>query len=80
MRWWVVTEIPQECFSFCENLKTISFTSNIRKIGDKAFNDNKELGAVYYYGTKEQWETIEVGKDNTYLKNANIVYLDGMLN
>ena len=75
-----VTEIPQECFSFCENLKTISFTSNIRKIGDKAFNDNKELGAVYYYGTKEQWETIEVGKDNTYLKNANIVYLDGMLN
>lgn len=72
-----VTEIPQECFSFCESLKTISFTSNVRKIGDKAFNDNKDLSTVYYYGTKEQWGTIEVGEDNTHLKNANIVYLDG---
>lgn len=72
-----ITEIPQECFSFCENLKTLTFTSNVRKIGDKAFNDNKDLSTVYYYGTKEQWETIEVGIDNTHLKNANIVYLDG---
>lgn len=72
-----VAEIPQECFSFCESLKTISFTSNVRKIGDKAFNDNKDLSTVYYYGTKEQWGTIEVGEDNTHLKNANIVYLDG---
>lgn len=75
-----VTEIPQECFSFCESLKTISFTSNVRKIGDKAFIDNKELGAIYYYGTKEQWGTIEVGKDNTHLKNVNIVYLDETIN
>lgn len=72
-----VTEIPQECFSFCENLKTLTFTSNVRIIGDLAFYDNKELNTVYYYGTKEQWETIEVGIDNTHLKNANIVYLDG---
>ena len=75
-----VTEIPQECFSFCESLKTISFTSNIRKIGDMAFADNKELGTVYYYGTKVQWETTEVGEDNTHLKNANIVYRDGAIN
>lgn len=76
-----VTEIPQECFSFCENLKTLSFTSNVRKIGYNAFfNENKELGVVYYYGTKEQWEAIEVGEDNTYLENANIVYPDGILN
>ena len=72
-----VTEIPQECFSFCENLKTLTFTSNVRIIGDSAFNDNKELNTVYYYGTKEQWESIEVSEDNTHLKNANIVYLDG---
>ena len=41
-------------------------------IKESAFDECTNLTDVYYSGTEEQWNTIEIGSWNTPLKNATI--------
>lgn len=58
-------------FSNCTKLKTITLPNTITEIYEKAF-DGSALTDIYYEGTKEQWESINIADDNGTLLNANI--------
>lgn len=38
-----ITEIDDECFAVCNNLKTVKFSSQLARIGDRAFADDYSL-------------------------------------
>ena len=55
-------------------LKSIEIPASVSYIGDWAFNNAEDLKDVYFTGTEEQWNAIEIGEYNTALQNATIHY------
>jgi len=64
-----VTEIDRSAFAG-EAITSVSFPSTIESIGSKAFNNCTSLTDVYYDGTEEEWNAIDIGSSNTPLENA----------
>ncbi len=62
------------CFGDCENLKSIQL-SQLTDIYYEAFSGCKNLKDVYFTGSKEQWNSIDIDEYlNDELLNANIHY------
>ena len=57
-----------------KNLNTITISSNIDQIEEGAFLECEGLNAVFYIGTKEEWEQIEIGRKNDPLCEARKYY------
>lgn len=80
-----VTEI-WEAFQNCTNLTTIFIPASVTDIWSGAFEGCSSLKHIYYGGTKEQWQAIEIGSwDNSTLINgfkyynanaANVTFTD----
>lgn len=68
-----VTTIGNGAFATYSELSNITIPASVTKIGDNAFGGNA-LTDVYYKGTKEQWETIEIGENNDWVNTATIHY------
>ena len=72
--------IGQEAFSTCGiSLRSIRLPASLELVEKEAFLDCKELAEVYYGGTLEQWEKLDIRLDNTELKSAHIICTDGEL-
>ena len=69
-----VTKIGNWAFYYCTSLKKIEIPNSLASIGYSAFSDCTNLKDVYYAGSKEEWEKINIGNDNEYLTNATIHY------
>lgn len=69
-----VQRIAQEAFGGFSNLVIIIIPKSVITVGYSAFSQNYNLAEVYYTGTEEQWNDIEIGFDNNMLTQANIVY------
>ncbi len=73
-----VTEIGYDAFAGCWRLTTVTIPASVTTIQGGAFGrdwagaDCKALTDVYYGGTREQWEAIDVEYDNDALLNAII--------
>lgn len=52
--------IPDAAFKGCTNLKRLTIPKNVKKIGQDVFAGCDSLEDVYYEGTKEDWEKIEI--------------------
>ena len=52
--------IPEGAFKGCANLKRLTIPKNVKKIGRDVFAGCVSLEDVYYEGTMEQWEKIEI--------------------
>ena len=61
-------------FDGCSSLKTISLPKSITSIGEYCFDGCVSLTDVYYSGTEEEWNNIEILANNEPLKNATIHY------
>lgn len=61
-------------FNNCSLLTSINIPSTVQIIGDGAFTGCSSLQYVYYEGTQEDWDDIEIGNGNSYLLNATIEY------
>lgn len=62
-------------FSGCTSLKTITIPDSILQIDYHAFEDVESLTDVYYTGTEEQWQAIEIyTTNNGCLETATIHY------
>lgn len=70
----LVTSIGERTFSRCDNLMSITIPDRVTSIGDNAFEECNMLADVYYMGSKEQWDAINIGANNEALFNANIHY------
>jgi hypothetical protein len=69
-----VTTLESESFTGCVRLANISIPDTVTLIGEYSFFDNMSLAHVYYYGTEEQWNEIEVYECNDELLEARIHY------
>ena len=69
-----VASISPSAFSGCTNLKTLYLPRSVTKIEAGAFYDCEKLWEVYYTGSQENWNDIEIGDKNAFLKTANIHY------
>ncbi len=69
-----VKSISDSAFLYCRNLKEIILPSSIEKINYGAFRECDSLSDVYYGGTEEEWNAIEIASDNEKLTDATIHY------
>lgn len=69
-----VTGIESYVFENCRNLESIIIPKSVSVIGAYAFNYCSYLKNIYYQGSKEQWNSIEIGLFNNYLKDSTIHY------
>lgn len=69
-----VTQIGEDAFEICQYLKCISIPDSVTEIGNAAFFGCGALIDVYYNGSAEQWQAINMGIDNENLINATIHY------
>lgn len=67
-----VTYIPLFTFQSCYSLKTIVMGSGVETIGAFAFSFCDELEKIYYVGTLEEWDDIEINDYNEPLTKATI--------
>ena len=69
-----VSEIGRSAFYGCSNLKSVTIPKTVMKIDDYAFASCSELTTVFYGGSKADFAKIQIGSENSKLKNANIVF------
>ena len=69
-----ITNICPYMFCDCSNYNSIFIPSSITSIGDYAFQNCNGLSRIYFDGTREQWDAINVDYDsgNTALQNATL--------
>ena len=68
------TIIHNYAFNNCERLTSIRIPKSIHYIWADAFRNCSKLKDIYYEGSKEDWENIEMEDDNYLLYNATIHY------
>ena len=69
-----ITIIDSSAFSNCISLTNISIPKSVESILSYAFDGCINLTDVYYEGSEEDWENIEIKIGNDDLLNANIHY------
>lgn len=67
-----VTTISEEAFELCK-ITNLTIGKNVVSIGSYAF-ENSSLTSVYYGGTQEDWENIDIDTGNTNLTSATRYY------
>lgn len=55
-----IHDIPDGAFRGCKNLKRVTIPGFVKKIGRDVFAGCDSLEDVYFEGTKEEWEKIEI--------------------
>ena len=71
-----LTKISEETFKLCENLISISIPNSINRIEYDAFSWCDNLSNIYFDGTEEVWNNIEIEEGNEDLENAIIHFLE----
>ena len=69
-----VERIYSNAFEGCSNLKTLSLSKNVYYIDNMAFAKCDNLTVIYYAGTEEEWNAIEIKANNARLTDATIHY------
>ena len=69
-----VKNIKYTAFYFCNAMTSIYIPKSVKTISYCAFKNCKKLTDVYFGGTNQDWSSISIGSENTYLTGANIHY------
>lgn len=74
-----VTSVAMYAFSESPYLETLTIPNSLIKVGDSAFYNCKNLRAVSYNGTEEEWNQITIGLLNEKLTGATIQYQERII-
>ena len=66
--------IAKYAFEYCVRLTSITVPDSVTGIGVYAFRDCYSLEKVYYAGSEEDWQKIDIGDYNSDLENAEIIF------
>jgi len=66
-----VTTVDEMAFTFCSSLEEITLPSTLRRIGSQAFLLSG-LTDVYYNGTEDQWEEVQLGDNEDFFSDVEI--------
>ncbi len=69
-----ITSIGQYAFNGCSSLMSVSIPESISYIGDCAFNGCRSLAHIYYAGSKEQWDKLDIRSHNDSLSHAELIF------
>jgi len=69
-----VMNIGTAAFANCYDLSSITLPDSITSINYLSFSSCSKLKTVYFKGTQENWNSILIGSDNSYLENATRYY------
>ena len=69
-----VISIGNGAFCFCVNLEKVFLPKSLKSIGEKAFNHCDNLSELYYAGSKNEFDGIEISNDNDNLYDLEINY------
>lgn len=69
-----VTSIVYYAFGNCSTLDNISIPKSVKTIGDSAFIGCPSISDVYYRGSESEWNKIEFGYDNFYLRTFATIH------
>lgn len=69
-----VTLIDENAFENCESMVTIVIPETLTTIANSAFEDCDTLKTVFYKGTPEQFENIEISNRNDLFEAARVCY------
>ena len=67
-----ITSIEANAFNGCRSLATLTLPAGLESVGQSAFQNCCGLRTVYYGGSREEWERVEVDPVN----NAYIVFVE----
>ncbi|MDE6672440.1 MAG: leucine-rich repeat domain-containing protein [Ruminococcus sp.] len=74
-----VKSIENWAFSECTSLESITIPSSVTDIRWQSFMNCTKLTDVYYTGTEDEWNSINIGDENECLTNAEIHFNAGEL-
>lgn len=66
-----LTTIGNNAFMLCDSLESVVIYHNVETIKEEAFDGCSALTDVYYTGSEEDWNAIEIASGNDELLNAN---------
>lgn len=69
-----VTRIGDGAFELCVSLTSLEMPDSVTSIDVHAFSNCYSLTDVYYTGSEERWNAIEIADCNDYILNATIHY------
>ena len=69
-----IKSIGERAFRNCYSLENITMPNSLTSIGKDAFEYCNNLKNILYSGSKEEWNSIKIGEDNSCLTNADIHY------
>ncbi|MBR4308090.1 MAG: leucine-rich repeat protein [Oscillospiraceae bacterium] len=69
-----ITTIGNGSFYGCASLETVLFGQSLQKIGNNAFANCNKLNHVSYAGGSQQYQSIEIGSNNSPLSSAYFHY------
>lgn len=68
-----LTKIPSYTFQYCTGLTKVTIPQSLTTVSTAAFEGCSSLQEVYYDGTQEQWDAIQIQTFNEPLLNAKLI-------
>ena len=69
-----VTVIEEDAFSSCTAMQTVVLPSTLTTIEDSAFLDASSIAAIFFKGTEEQFDAIDISDNNDPMLSAKVFF------